>query len=57
MKALGSTKKGNAYVVTGYEEIDKTNKILADKGKSILDQYDEPYCKHGNFLSDCFICD
>lgn len=56
MKSIQKTKKGNKYVVTGRDEIDAINKKMADDGRSILDQYDEPYCKHGEPLDDCMIC-
>lgn len=54
---LNTTKKGKVYLETGVDEINQVNKKLADEGKSVFEQYAEPMCKHGELMSECFICD
>lgn len=54
---LKKTTKGNIYKASSYEAIDKENKKIADKGGSVFDMYDDPMCKHGEYLEDCFICE
>jgi archaeosine-15-forming tRNA-guanine transglycosylase len=54
---LKKTKKNKTYISTGIKELDKVNKEIANKGKSIFDQYDIPDCKHGVPIDECIICD
>lgn len=60
---IQKTKKGNDYIKNGhpFQDVDKTNKELADKGKDIFSQYmiteEDLQCIHGFDADFCPICD